>query len=303
MCVDLVLTGNVRPQFGQREQLIADYVVELGGSANIFASQFVKLGGRAGVVGRVGRDFFGEFALQRLKTLNVDASQVRQLASMKTGLGVALVERGDRAVLTYSGSMDAVQPEELSPDLLSLCHHWHIASYFLLTKLRSFWKEWLPICRQESVTTSLDTNWDPEDGWSGVLELLPWVDVFLPNEAEALRITGEPSVERAGERLASCGPLVVIKRGSRGAVAFRGGERWPVGAWEADNGTDQLVDTIGAGDNFDAGFLRAWLLGWDVPECLTLASRCAFASLRAAGGIEGQLREIVDGGEKRHDGW
>jgi len=281
------------------EQLVADYVVELGGSANIFASQFVKLGGRAGLVGRVGRDLFGEFAFERLKSLGVDTSYVRRLPSTKTGLGVALVESGERAILTYSGTIDAVQPEDLSRDLLSLCHHWHIASYFLMTKLRSFWKAWLPLCREEGLTTSLDTNWDPQDRWSGVAELLPWVDVFLPNEAEALRITGEPTVEQAGETLASSGPLVVIKRGSQGAVAFRGRERWSAGAWKAEDGAGQLVDTIGAGDNFDAGFLCAWLLGWDVPGCLTLASRCAFASLQAAGGFEGQMREIVDAAEHR----
>src|SRR2546427_11001930 len=99
MCVDLVLHGNVRPQFQQLEQLIDDYRLELGGSANIFASQFVKLGGRAGVIGWLGADPFGDLALAKLRGVGVDVSRVRRHATEKTGLGGALAEPADRALL------------------------------------------------------------------------------------------------------------------------------------------------------------------------------------------------------------
>jgi sugar/nucleoside kinase (ribokinase family) len=121
-----------------------------------------------------------------------------------------------------------------------------------------------------------------------VKELLPLVDVFLPNEAEALAIAGESETEKAGEALAHCGPLVVIKRGREGATAFHQGRRWHIPAEDPEG---QIVDSVGAGDNFDAGFVRAWQLGWPVEDCLRLATRCARASLRESGGVRGQLQE------------
>jgi len=127
MCVDLILTGNVRPKFRQIEQVVNDYALELGGSANIFASQLVKLGARAGVIGTVGRDYFGEFALRRLNELGVDTSRVRCCEGSRTGLGVALVESGDRAILTFLGTIDEVEPADLPVEPLAACRHWHIA--------------------------------------------------------------------------------------------------------------------------------------------------------------------------------
>lgn len=291
MCVDLVLRGNVRPRFGQVEQIVGNYFLELGGSANIFAAQFVKLGGRAGVVGWVGDDVFGSFMLTRLEALGIDISRVRRHAHLRTGLGVALAEPDDRAILTYPGTIDAVTTAQLDEDLLSACRHWHVASYFLLSRLRDIWPEWLERLKAANLTTSLDTNWDPEARWAGVLELLRWVDVFLPNEAEARAICGESSVRKAGERLARHGPLVVIKCGANGAMAFREDQCWSVPALHEGGRAAPIVDTIGAGDNFDAGFLRGWLLRWGVPECLDLAQRCAVSSLGGAGGIQGQLVE------------
>jgi ribokinase len=299
MCVDLVLRGNVRPRFQQIEQLIDDYWLELGGSANIFASQFVKLGGRAGVIGWLGADPFGDLALARHRELGVDVSRVRRHAAEKTGLGVALAEPDDRAILTYVGTIDAVQAEALSADLLLVCRHWHIASYFLLSRLRPHWPAWLRRLRAGGVTTSLDTNWDPDNRWEGVADLLPHIDVFLPNEAEARAISGQSDNCSAGRELCRQGPLVVVKRGREGAFDFghRPGTRieavWAAGTTETETADLKIVDTIGAGDNFDAGFLRAWQLGQSIEECLHLAVRCAQSSLGAAGGIEAQLKEPI----------
>jgi ribokinase len=295
MCVDLVLTGNVRPQFGQVEQIIGAYFLELGGSANIFASQLAKLGARVGLVGWIGDDPFGNFCLQRMKTLGIDMSHVRVHSLLKTGLGVALAESEDRAILTYLGTIDAVKPSDLSNDLLESCRHWHIASYFLLESLRGFWVGWAQRCKAAGLTLSLDTNWDPANEWVGVMEMLPFVDVFLPNQNEAFALTGEKDVLRAARRLAKEGPLVVVKRGAEGAIAIAGTKTWDMDLRLCDTAPDslQVADTVGAGDNFDAGFIRGWLLRRDVPECLMLGHRCAVASLARAGGIEGQLRELV----------
>ena len=293
MCVDLVLSGDVRPRFHQIEQIIDNYELELGGSANIFACQLAKLGARAAVIGRVGHDALGEFVLQKLQGAGVEVSRVSRDPTLKTGLGVALADPHDRAILTYLGTIDAVQPEDLPEHPAEVARHWHIASYFLLRSLRRHWKDWIRQCKDAGMTISLDVNWDPENRWEGVTELLPLVDVFFPNENEAMAIAGETEVLRAAERLAGFGPTVVTKCGERGAIALKGSKKWEIHPREVDAAPVSVVDTIGAGDNFDAGFMRAWLLRYSLDECLALGHRCAVASLTCAGGIQGQLRESL----------
>jgi len=288
MCVDLLLSGNVRPRFGQVEQLIGAYHLELGGSANIFAAQMAKLGAQAGVIGALGADPLGTFALGRLQSLGLDTGRVWVDARLQTGLGVALIEGNDRAILTFPGSLSAVGPDRL-PDLASEpCRHWHIASYFLLDRLRSVWRAWLAACRRAGITTSLDPNWDPENRWRGVRELLPEVDVFLPNRAEILAIAGGTDPRMAALELSAAGPLVVVKCGADGVLAA-----WRGQVWEAPPLPLQspVVDAVGAGDNFDAGFLCGRLSGWSVPNAIALGQRCAVASLASSGGFAGQLEE------------
>jgi len=291
MCVDLVLTGDVRPRFHQIEQIIENYELELGGSANIFACQLAKLGARVGVIGRVGQDALGEFVLQKLQETGVETSRVSRHPSLKTGLGVALADPQDRAILTYLGTIDAVQPRDLPDDMSAVACHWHIASYFLLRSLRGHWRDWIGRCKNAGITTSLDVNWDPENLWEGVTELLPLVDVFFPNENEAMAITGETDVLKAAQRLASFSPTVVTKCGKEGVIALKGSKKWEIHPSDIDTGPATVVDSIGAGDNFDAGFIRAWLLHRSMDECLALGHRCAVASLGCAGGIRGQLQE------------
>ena len=294
LCIDFIVTGNVVPRFRQFEQLVDDYAIELGGSGTIFGGQFAKLGGRTGLIGALGEDPFGRIAREKLLETGVETGRIETRPGLRTGLGLALVKPdGDRATLTCLGSIDAVGPDRLTDDLLAACCHWHLASYFLLNRLRGEWVNWLARCRAAGLTTSMDPNWDPEDRWEGVAGLMPLIDVFIPNEAEALAIAREAEWRAAGRRLSALGPLVVIKRGEKGAAAFQGNQYWEIPPAELERPT-AVVDAVGAGDNFAAAFVRAWLLGWDVARCLGLAHRCAVASLAAPGGFQGQLREKIE---------
>ena len=291
MCADLLVRGNTRPRFRQVEQLVDEFRMELGGSANLFASQFVKLGGTAGIIGWVGDDLLGRFLMERLGEIGIDASRVRRKAGAGTGAGIALIDGDDRAMLTFMGTIDRVEPGELRKGLTTQCRHWHIASFYLLTKIRHAWKALLRRLKSSGVTVSLDTNWDPAEKWDSVDELLPFVDIFLPNEAEAIAISGEKDFKRAGRKLSSSGTLVVVKRGGKAPWAFHGGKIWegriPKGA------RHRVVDTTGGGDSFDAGFVRSWQLGYTVDDSLVRAFRCGQACISAIGGIAGQLKENV----------
>jgi len=289
ICVDLIVTGNVRPQFHQVEQIVTDCTLELGGSATIFASQLGKLGAQVGVFGWVGDDGFGRFVIEKLQAAHVDTRYIQRHPSLKTGVGIALAEENDRAILTYLGTIDATQPQDLDESALRSCRHWHIASYFLLKKLRNTWPDWLRTCKKMGLSTSLDTNWDPDSQWRGVTDVLPFLDLFLPNEAEARAITGEEDVMKAARKLADYGPLVVVKLGEDGSIAVKGKEVWHLRPSPRTGLPEFVIDSVGAGDNFDAGFLRSYLLGKCTYDCLVSGHRCAISSLKYAGGVRGQL--------------
>jgi sugar/nucleoside kinase (ribokinase family) len=133
------------------------------------------------------------------------------------------------------------------------------------------------------LTTSLDTNWDPSGEWRSLDTLLRLVDVFLPNAAEAQALSGAATVEAALDNLGRICSTVAIKLGEKGAIAVRAGQHARVPALAV-----AVVDTVGAGDSFDAGFLYGWLKGWSLEDALRLGAACGSLSTRAAGGTYAQ---------------
>lgn len=287
-CVDLLVRGDVRPRFGQAEQLVDGYALEIGGSANLFACQAAKLGLRVGLIGVVGEDPFGRILLDLLGAQGPNLERLRVDPSVPTGLGLHLTEPDDRAILTVAGSIDATEPGDLPAEPETLCRHWHLASFYLLTRLRPAWPDYLARARAAGITVSLDTNWDPAERWDGVRDILPLCDLFLPNEEELRRISGRADMAEGARELSRLGPLVVVKRGAAGALVAQGGE--VVAEAPAPHLRAPVVDAVGAGDSFDAGFLWGWLAGKPLDDCLRRAQACAAATLAAAGGTASQPR-------------
>jgi len=200
-------------------------------------------------------------------------------------LGIALCQGGDRAILTYMGSLAAVGPDDVTDELLSLARHLHHGSFFLHTGLIEAMPDVFRRARALGLTTSLDTNWDPDETWDSTLdEVLPLTNIFFPNEQELLRIARRDDVDHAVEWAREQGvPIVAVKRGEGGASAF-----------EASEGVDCTVDpvtggdSVGAGDSFDAGFLAAWLRDLPLSECLKIACLCGRSVAGSIGGLAGQ---------------
>lgn len=289
---DLVLTGDNVPRFGQAEQLLDSADLLLGGSAAIVACGLARLGIRTALAAVVGHDGFGDFMLARLREAGVDVSAVTEDAERPTGLSVILDQPGDRAILTLPGTIPALSAEAV----LEACdrlqpQHVHLASYFLQPHLAAHLPALLDALAARGITLSLDTNWDPAERWAGVEELLRRVNLFLPNREEALAIAsalrGESVVDLddAASALSELGCRVVVKAGAAGGLAFERGAR--VAA--APGLTLEVVDTTGAGDSFDAGYLAAFLAGVaDERERLRWAAVAGSLSVRGRGGTAAQ---------------
>jgi sugar/nucleoside kinase (ribokinase family) len=282
--VDLVLSGDVVPEFGQAEKLVDDAALTIGGSGTIFACGAARLGLRVAYSGVVGDDTFGRYMMANLAERGVDTCGVQVDPAQKTGLSVILSRRADRAILTHLGAIDALRGEQVDRDLLEQTRHVHITSYFLQHSLQPGLPALLADARRRNVTVSLDTNWDPAERWDGGLQAaLDAVDVFLPNEQEATAIAGVSDVGPALETLAERIPTVVVKLGPAGAV----------GRAEAETARDpgfpmDVVDTTGAGDSFNAGFLYGYLNGRTLEDALALGCACGALSTRMAGGTDAQ---------------
>ena len=282
---DLILHGNVVPAFGQVEQIVDSAELVMGSSAVIFACGAARLGLRTAFIGKVGDDFFGEFMLDSMQERGVDISGVTIDTETGTGLSVILATEGDRAILTHPGCIPELRYEDIDFNLLKKCRHIHLSSFFLLDKLRPDVARLFRKGKEMGLSVSLDTNYDPAERWNGELDkALDYVDVLLPNETEAKAISGEKTTERVLDLLLNHVHIVAIKLGKDGAVV------------KGDNQTEirqntarmDVVDTVGAGDSFDAGFVFGFLNGWEMKKTLKLAVACGSLSTLKPGGTTGQ---------------
>lgn len=282
--VDLIVRAqDPTPIYGQ-EKLVDDLTLTVGGSASIFACQAAKLGLRTALASVVGDDDMGRFMREALARQGVDTTYIRRAAQRKTGATISLSTAHDRALLTYLGTIAALEPAMIDPQWLTEARHVHVSSYFLQPGLAPGLPALLAEARRAGATVSLDTGWDPAERWdSGLEACLAEVDLLLPNEVEAKAITGQATVEEALDRLAGKVPVVAVKLGAEGAVAQRGQEVARVLPIPVE-----VVETTGAGDSFDAGLIFGFLRQLPLAECLEMGAICGGLSTRAAGGTTAQ---------------
>jgi sugar/nucleoside kinase (ribokinase family) len=271
---DLLITGDdLAFEFGQREKLVSGMLLTIGGSASITACGAARLGLRTAFVGVVGDDEFGRFMLDEMRALGVDVSGCPVDPSAPTGMTVAAVRDGDRAMLTLPGTIASLSAGQVPAELVTGARHLHVGSYYLLDGLRPGLPGLIAAARAAGATISVDPQEDTTGAWDGGLPaLLADVDVLFANEQEA-----------AGIDVDAC-PLVVVKRGPDGATARpHGGTEVDVGGFAVD-----AVDATGAGDSFDAGFLAGRLTGLDLEAALRLGCACGALSTRRLGGTTAQ---------------
>ncbi|MEW5866483.1 MAG: sugar kinase [Bacillota bacterium] len=283
---DLIFTGLARsPRLGV-EQLAQSFSFTLGGSGAICAVTLSKLGLQVGFAGKVGDDVFGASCVEFLSRYRVDTARITVDASIRTGVTVSLSYPRDRLLVTYPGSIGELQLSDLDLDYILRGSHLHLSSYYLQKKLRVDVPALFEAAKGRGLSISLDTGWDPTETWDDdISQALEHVDIFLPNEPELCRITRRPTWDEGlsaiGEWM-SPAATVVVKLGPGGAVARQGEREVRVPPYSI-----VPVDTTGAGDSFDAGFIYGFLKGKDLLQALTFANACGALSASSVGGTGG----------------
>jgi sugar/nucleoside kinase (ribokinase family) len=294
--LDLILYGLPEHMPSERELLASGFAITLGSSSAILAHNLAALGSRVGFVTKVGDDLFGTLAMERLRESGVNLAGVAHGA--KSGVTLILPHGPRRHILTYPGTISELRFEDLDLDYLATARHFHMSSLFLHRELLPHVPELFRHMKAAGLTTSLDTNDDPDDRWdSAIEEILPHVDILLPNEREAMKISRADDVETALSRLAQKVGTVVVKIGAGGAIAIRADHRFTAPAVPVT-----VIDPVGAGDSFDAGFLHQFLRGADLTTCLAYGNMCGAFSTTDCGGTEAfrdaaRMQEFL----RRHD--
>jgi len=286
--LDLILYGLAKDLAPDRELLAGGMSFTLGSSSAIVAHNLCVLGTRVGFISKIGHDPLGKMAEERLCAAGVEISRVKKgPGKTSTGLTVVLPHSGGRYMFTYPGTMFEMQYSDIDIDYVLGARHLHLSSFFLHRALRPRILDLFRRAKEAGLTTSLDTNDDPEDRWGegqeakDLHQVLRYVDVFLPNAREAKKIAGTADLSQAIQLLAGLSKIVAVKGGSGAAICRAGDAEWSMAPPRVG-----LVDDVGAGDTFDAGFLHLYLRGGKLEDCLAFANLAAAYSVTKEGGTE-----------------
>ena len=279
--VDLILNQiDAFPGIG-KERLAGDMQLVLGSSSAIFACNLSILGPRVAFVGKIGNDEFGKLVIDSLESKKVSTEFIIRSDRYKTGATIVLNYGEDRAMITHPGSMEHFTFSEIKPDILDRCNHIHISSVFLQPGIKENLVDLLSVAKEHNITTSLDTQWDPSEKWDLELEkALPLVDVFLPNIQELLALTRKENLEKAIKSVKDFSNIVAVKMGNNGSVGIKRGKSYSSKPFL----NRQVVDAIGAGDSFNAGFIFKFLQQAELNECLLFGNLMGAINTTAAGG-------------------
>ena len=279
--VDIIL--NQLPQLPEigKEIFAANMNMALGSSSAIFAANLSRLGCKVAFLGKIGKDYFGNFVLEKLGEFGVNTEMVRLDNTQKTGATIVMNYDNDRANVTYAGAMANLTIEDIKTEYLALAKHLHLSSCFLQEGLKNSIAAIYERAKSSGLTTSFDPQWDPLEKWDIDLKtILPHVDVFLPNEIELINLTGAKSFEEAITVIKGISNIAAIKQSEKGSTVLQKGEQKFIAAFH----NPSVVDAIGAGDTFNAGFIYKFLQNAPLESCQRFANLTGYVNTTGAGG-------------------
>lgn len=291
-CGNIVYDTFAKPvdelRWNQGTTFVESIECHIGGNGANTSRTLAILGIPVRLLGAVGADEQGRFALQTLRDSGVDVTGVAELPAPTAATVVLVNSAGERKFFHRCGVGNEAfaDPIEFTPPVASGTSHFHLASFFVMRRLRACGAEPLIRAREAGLTTSFDTNWDPEERWmESVKPCLPHIDFLFMNEEEARMITGSSDpAAGAGVVLAKGLQTAVMKLGSRGCAIFTKNDEFLCPPFAVD-----VKDTTGAGDCFVAGFLAARQRGKSLAEAGQFANAVAALSIQNIGAVRGVL--------------
>ncbi len=279
--VDLILNNiDSFPEMG-KEKIAKNMTLTLGSSSAIFASNLSSLGANVAFLGKIGNDSFGDLVIESLMSKNVNVDLIIRDNNSNTGVTVVLNYKEDRAMVTYQGAMNELTIDDISKETLSLAKHLHFSSYYLQPGIKKDISKLLKMAKDSGLSTSFDMQWDPDEKWDlNYEETLPLVDVFLPNEQELKYLTKNENIDEALDVLSQFSKEVIVKMGNKGSLLFNKGKKNLKNAFF----NNEVVDAIGAGDSFNAGFIFKYINGESLEKCQEFGNLMGAVNTTAAGG-------------------
>jgi sugar/nucleoside kinase (ribokinase family) len=281
--IDIVIPGvDHLPLPGQEDEVeVMDTFV--GGGAALFTLGVGKLGLHPVFQGEVGDDCYGELIRGQFAKNNVDDSLLKTSDTVKTGISLSFTNEKDRSFLTYRGTNEKIHIEAVDIEKVKEASHIHITGYAGSINHKAYLSVLQKVKKETQATVSFDVGWDSTGEWKQEInELFPYIDVLFMNETEAMHYGRKDSAKEAALEFAeSCG-MAVIKMGKSGSIAVKDGQEYQAAPYLVE-----AVDTTGAGDSFNAGFVYGFIKGETVEECLRIGNGCGALSVTALGGNTG----------------
>jgi sugar/nucleoside kinase (ribokinase family) len=289
LCAGIIVADHVSSPISHLpaagELVLADQLVlTIGGCAANVAVDLGKLGVKATVVGCVGDDVFGRIVADMLREHQVDVSGLRVRAGQTTSQTLIVNVQGqDRRFIHTFGANAVFDPSEIPFD--ADCKILYLGGYFIMNLVTA--KTLAPVfakAQRRGIKTVLDVvTPGPGEYMSRLEAVLPFVDVFVPNDHEGQLITGEMDPMTQAETFYRLGAkTVVITQGEKGSVLVSDGLRLHASAYAMP-----FVDGTGGGDAFAAGWMAGMLQNLSVEECLRMGSAVGASCVRAIGTTAG----------------
>nr|WP_319484781.1 PfkB family carbohydrate kinase [uncultured Cohaesibacter sp.] len=272
---DLIFTGLGRMPTLGREVFAEDLTMTAGGGAYISAAHFAEIGRAVSLVARLGTDALSCDVAEQIKSRDIDLSFLERDAEAGPQITVASVIGAERAFLTKRAGR--AEPAHLNEALHwdGACHL-HIAEFATLAEMPDL----VFRAKEAGLSVSLDPSWDdalihaPD-----LLERCNGVDLFLPNMEEAQAITGKALPNDMLDLLSLHFPNVALKAGADGAYC-----QSIEGCWQEPAQAVPVIDTTGAGDAFNAGFIDQWLRAQPLSVCLAAGVAAGSRAVQQPGG-------------------
>jgi sugar/nucleoside kinase (ribokinase family) len=287
LTVDILVKPVDCVDFGIDTQRVDLIETTNGGDCLNVAMGLSKLGNRVGIVGKIGRDPFGELLIDVMDRAGIDRTSLRRTPEAPTCSVLTLINStGDRTFFYHGGANDYFSPDDFDIAIVERARIVHVGGTYLLPRFDGIGAEkLLSSARAAGKLTSMDVTWDVSGRWLETIQsCLPYLGFFMPSSREAEKITGQSTPPEMAEFLRNLGvDTVVIKLGKNGCyVKTAEEEGFFVDALEAN-----VVDTTGAGDSFVAGFLTGVLRNWDIHSCARFACGVAALNIQHVGATTG----------------